>query len=133
LVVVPNSKGPNFPVEAHGFSETPTEPFSFRSIVVVSDNDPYGSPEHAERLAVAWGSRVVHIGDRGHINATSGLAAWPEGYELLNQIAGLTERHRKTPPANGSLRRDNGYQWTSRNRKEPQSSRLAVLFLTMVR
>jgi predicted alpha/beta hydrolase family esterase len=88
LVAVPNSKGPNFPVEAHGFSETPTEPFSFRSIVVVSDNDPYGSPEHAERLAVAWGSRVVHIGDGGHINATSGLDAWPEGYELLNQLRG---------------------------------------------
>ena len=75
LVAVPNSKGPNFPAEARGFSETPTEPFSFRSIVVVSDNDPYGSPEHAERLAAAWGSHVVHIGNRGHINANSGLGA----------------------------------------------------------
>jgi hypothetical protein len=34
------------------------------------------------------GSRVVHIGNRGHINANSGLGAWPEGYELLNQLRG---------------------------------------------
>jgi predicted alpha/beta hydrolase family esterase len=88
LVAVPNSKGPNFPVEARGFSENPTRPFSFRSTVVVSDNDPYGSPEHARQLAAAWGSRVVHIGNRGHINANSGLGAWPEGYKFLNQLRG---------------------------------------------
>jgi predicted alpha/beta hydrolase family esterase len=39
LVAIPNSKGPNFPMEARGFSETPTEPFSFWSTVVVSDDD----------------------------------------------------------------------------------------------
>jgi predicted alpha/beta hydrolase family esterase len=88
LVAILNSKGPNFPVEARGFSGTPTEPFSFRSIVVVSDDDPYGSPEHAERLAAAWGSCVVHTGNRGHINANSGLGAWPEGYDLLIQLGG---------------------------------------------
>jgi uncharacterized protein len=88
LVAIPNSKGPNFPVEARGFSETPSEPFSFRSTVVVSDDDPYGSPEHAEQLAAAWGSRVVHIGNRGHINANSGHIAWPVGYDLLIQLRG---------------------------------------------
>ena len=86
LVAVPNSKGPNFPVEASGFSETPTQPFSFQSTVVVSDNDPYALPKYSEQLALAWGSRVVRIGSRGHINASSGLGAWPEGYELLNHL-----------------------------------------------
>jgi predicted alpha/beta hydrolase family esterase len=88
LVAVPNCEGPNFPVEARGFSETPTQPFSFQSTVVVSDNDPYGSPERSKQLAAAWGSRVVHIGSCGHINANSGLGAWPEGYELLYQLRG---------------------------------------------
>jgi hypothetical protein len=86
LVAVPDCNGPNFPKEARGFTATPTEPFAFRSVVVVSDDDPYGSPELSERLAAAWRSRVVHIGSRGHINASSGLGAWPEGYELLNQL-----------------------------------------------
>jgi len=56
--------------------------------VVVSGNDPYGSSEHSEQLAAAWGSRVVHIGSCGHINAESGLGAWQEGYELLKQLRG---------------------------------------------
>jgi hypothetical protein len=86
LVAVPDANGPNFPREAHGFSETPARPFPFRSTVVVSGDDPYGSPEHSERLARAWGSRLVHIGNRGHINAASGLGAWGEGNELLRQL-----------------------------------------------
>jgi predicted alpha/beta hydrolase family esterase len=88
LVAVPDSKGSGFPVEARGFSETPTKRFSFRSTVAVSDDDPYGSPQNSRRLATAWGSHVVHVGSRGHINAASGLGAWPEGFELLNQLRG---------------------------------------------
>ena len=89
LVAVPNSKRPSFPREAVGFADTPTEPFSFRSTVVVSDDDPFGPAENAERLATAWGSRVVHVGPRGHINASSGLGDWPEGYALLRQLLDL--------------------------------------------
>jgi predicted alpha/beta hydrolase family esterase len=88
LAAVPDCKGPSFPVEARGFSGTPIRPFSFQSTVVVSDDDPYGSPENSRQLAAAWGSRVVQIGSRGHINASSGLGAWPEGYELLKQLRG---------------------------------------------
>jgi predicted alpha/beta hydrolase family esterase len=62
LVAVFSFKEPDFPDEAVGFSETPTEPFSFRATVVVSADDPYGSPVHSEQLAAAWGSLVVHIG-----------------------------------------------------------------------
>ena len=86
LVAVPDAKGPNFPTQARGFEQTPTHRFPFRSTVVVSDADPYGSPEHAASLAAAWGSRLVHIGSRGHINADSGLGAWPEGYALLSEL-----------------------------------------------
>ena len=88
LVAVPHSNGPNFPKEAVGFSETPALPFSFPSTVVISTDDPYGSSVHSKQLARAWGSRVVQIGDCGHINASSGFGAWSEGYELLNQLRG---------------------------------------------
>jgi len=86
LVAVPNSQRPTFPKEAVGFAETPTQPFSFHSTVVVSDDDPYGSAENAERLAAAWDSRVVRIGPCGHINADSGLGDWPAGFELLKKL-----------------------------------------------
>lgn len=88
LVAVPDPRGPAFPAEAVGFAEAPTRPFSFPSTVVVSDDDPYGAPEHAERLAAAWGSRVVRVGRCGHVNSASGLGAWPRGLELLEELRG---------------------------------------------
>ena len=86
LVAVPDSTGPNFPKEAVGFSPTPTKPFNFPSTVVVSTNDPYGTLENSTGLSKAWGSHLVDIGNCGHINASSGLGAWPEGYKLLSQL-----------------------------------------------
>ena len=88
LVAVPDPNGPNTPKDITGYSFTPTQPLPFRSTVVISADDPYGSAEHAECLAQAWGSRIVHIGDRGHINASSGLGEWQEGYDLLEQLLG---------------------------------------------
>jgi predicted alpha/beta hydrolase family esterase len=86
LVAVPNPEGPNFPVEAVGFSPVPRQRFSFPSIVVASTNDPYGSLAHAEACASAWGSRLANIGAAGHINASSGLGQWSEGCALLEQL-----------------------------------------------
>jgi len=87
LVAPPNPDGPNFPTEAAGFSPLPQMPFSFPSIVVASTNDPYGNPDFAKSCAAAWGSRFVSIGAAGHINATSGLGEWREGYALFQQLA----------------------------------------------
>jgi len=88
LVAVPDPTGLNFPKEAIGFSTTPTKPFSFPSVVVASTDDPYGIIENSSSLAKAWGSQFVNIGACGHINASSGLGEWPEGYELLSQLRG---------------------------------------------
>jgi predicted alpha/beta hydrolase family esterase len=88
LVAVPDPDGPAFPVEASGFGAPPEMPFAFNSIVVISDDDPYGTATYSAQCAKAWGSRVVRIGNRGHINAESGLGDWPAGFELLRQLRG---------------------------------------------
>ena len=87
LVALPNPDGLNFPKEAVGFSPLPLKSLTFPSIVVVSTNDPYESVEFARSAASAWGSRFVNIGPAGHINSTSGLGEWNEGFLLLQQIA----------------------------------------------
>lgn len=89
LVAVPDPQSEWFPATAHGFSPVPMGPFAFRSLVVASTNDPFGSLAHAEQCAKAWGSRFVEIGQAGHINADSGHGAWDEGYALLQQFASL--------------------------------------------
>ena len=91
LVAVPDPDGPSFPVEAIGFSPVPKQEFSFPSIVVASTDDQYGSLAHAQACASAWGSRVVNIGAAGHINVRSGFGEWLEGYELLQQLCGLSQ------------------------------------------
>ena len=87
LVAPPDPDGPAFPKEAVGFSPMPRRSLPFPSIVVVSTDDPYGSPEFAKSAATAWGSRFVSIGAAGHINSQSGLGEWNEGFSLFRQLA----------------------------------------------
>ena len=42
--------------------------------------------ERAGALAADWGARLVDGGARGHINAESGLGAWPQGQALMRQL-----------------------------------------------
>ncbi len=58
----------------------------FRSTLVASHDDPYCSFERASEFAKAWGAGLIDYGQRGHINAESGLGRWPEGHDWLNQI-----------------------------------------------
>ena len=89
LVAVPDPQSECFPVAARGFESVPMEPFAFRSLVVASANDSFGSLAHAKDCATVWGSSFVDIGQAGHINADSGHGAWAEGYELLQQFASV--------------------------------------------
>lgn len=87
LLVAPSDpEGSNYPVGPTGFAPMPLAPLPFRSIVVVSTNDEYVTPEKARSYAAAWGSELVDIGAAGHINSASGLGSWPDGYALLERL-----------------------------------------------
>lgn len=58
----------------------------FRSIVAASRDDRYIGFDRARRLARMWKSRFVDAGWLGHINADSGIGAWPFGQFLLRQL-----------------------------------------------
>ena len=58
----------------------------FASTLVGSRNDPFCSHERAQALAADWGARWVDLGAVGHINADSGLADWPAGHALLQEL-----------------------------------------------
>lgn len=88
LVGVPNPDRPDFPPAITGFSPLPLRPLPFRSILVASTADPYGSFEFARGCAATWGSRLVSVGAAGHINSASGFGEWPQGLELLAQLTG---------------------------------------------
>lgn len=86
LVSVPDVHGPNFPVEARGFSPVTLRRLPFRSMVVSSADDPYGTLEYRQRCAQAWDSEFINVGEAGHINARSGHGTWEAGKVLLRRL-----------------------------------------------
>lgn len=58
----------------------------FTSLLVASQTDPYCSFPQAQALATTWGSTLVDCGERGHINAESGLGHWPAGHDWLRAL-----------------------------------------------
>lgn len=87
LVALPDPRGRGFPADASGYDEIALEPLPFPSIVVASSDDPYGTLTFAQRCANGWGSRLIEIGPRGHINADSGLGDWEEARGWLTALA----------------------------------------------
>lgn len=73
------------------FRPVPLGKLPFPSIVVASTNDNYISMERSTKWAAYWGSKFICIGDKGHINAQSGLHGWQEGQSFLKLLTGMEE------------------------------------------
>jgi len=89
LLVAPSDpEAPAYPEGPTGFGPMPLGRLPFPSIVVMSADDVYVTPERGAAFARAWGSRRVDLGDGGHVNGQSGLGEWPSGFALLEQLRG---------------------------------------------
>ncbi len=84
LVAPPDVQGPGFPAAAVGFAPARPVRLPFPAVVVASEDDPYGSLEHATARAEQFGAALVNVGRKGHINAGSALGDWPEGWSLFS-------------------------------------------------
>lgn len=73
---------PHFP----GWSPVVLQRLPFPSVLVGSRDDPYCSFARAQAMAAAWGSTFVDLGNRGHVNAESGVGDWPQGRALLMNL-----------------------------------------------
>jgi hypothetical protein len=74
------------PARIRNFAPMPLGKLPFASTVVASENDPYVSITRAGYFAEKWGSELVYVGQKGHINAQSGLGVWPEGQSMLKSL-----------------------------------------------
>jgi uncharacterized protein len=87
LLVAPgDAERPEIREQLRGWSPIELKALAFRSVLVASRNDPYCTFERARLFAQAWGSQWIDYGECGHINADSGLASWPEGHVLLQDL-----------------------------------------------
>jgi len=58
----------------------------FPAVLVASRDDPFCELERSRLFAHAWHAQFIDHGACGHINADSGLASWPEGHVLLQDL-----------------------------------------------
>jgi predicted alpha/beta hydrolase family esterase len=72
----------------HGWSPLPRTPLPFPSIVAASSNDPLASMAAVRAMAADWGSRLVELGEAGHMNPASGYGPWPMAHALIAQLQG---------------------------------------------
>lgn len=86
LVAVPDVDGPQFPKEAGGFVSARTLNIDIPARVIASHDDPFGSHAHAFDAAQRWKASFWAVGHKGHINAASGMGAWPEGWQDLQKF-----------------------------------------------
>ncbi|AWV00291.1 alpha/beta hydrolase [Burkholderia sp. JP2-270] len=74
-------------IDAHGWTPVPTARLPFPSIVAASRNDPLACFERVEALAAGWGSRLVDLGEVGHLNPASGYGEWRDAERLIGDVA----------------------------------------------
>jgi len=86
LVAPPEIAREDLREQIPGWTPVARAALPFRSVLVASSDDPYGSLAHAAALAADWGSSFYNLGPRGHINAESALGDWPEGQALLHGL-----------------------------------------------
>ena len=88
LLVAPGDvQRPDLATQIRGWAPIARQALPFSALLVASRNDPYCSFERAQAMAADWGARCIDYGERGHINAESGLGTWPEGRAMLQSLA----------------------------------------------
>jgi predicted alpha/beta hydrolase family esterase len=86
LVAPSDTEAENYPQGTTGFKPVPLFKLPFPSIVVTSSDDYYVTVERATQFATAWGSELINVGKKGHINVASGYGEWDEGLEILKRL-----------------------------------------------
>jgi predicted alpha/beta hydrolase family esterase len=77
-------------LSANGWLPVPRARFPFPSIVAASRNDPLGTYDRVAALALDWGSRLVDLGEVGHLNPASGFGEWPRAIPLIDDLCAAT-------------------------------------------
>ncbi|HEY2621857.1 MAG TPA: alpha/beta fold hydrolase [Dyella sp.] len=70
----------------HGWLPIPCARLPFPSILAFSNNDPLCSAQRAAQLGACWGSRLVELGDVGHLNPLAGYGPWPMAETLIDSL-----------------------------------------------
>jgi serine hydrolase len=85
-----------------GWMPVPREPLPFPSILAASTNDPIARFDRIVALGNAWGSRVVRVGNVGHLNPVYGFGRWPRAHDFIREL-GATQAPRRSVRVSSQL------------------------------
>ncbi|MFM7029324.1 MAG: RBBP9/YdeN family alpha/beta hydrolase [Chakrabartia sp.] len=74
-------------LEAGGWLPIARGVFPFPTIVAASHNDPLAEFDRVCDLAGHWGAMLHDAGMVGHLNPPAGFGPWPEGLDLIAELA----------------------------------------------
>ena len=83
---LPAGHTPRDELERNGWLPIPRVALPFPSIVAASRNDPLASFARVADMANDWGSRLVDLGDVGHLNPAAGFGEWPLARDLIREL-----------------------------------------------
>lgn len=70
----------------NGWQPIPRKPLPFPSIVGASRNDPLAQFERVVAMSKDWGSRLVDLGEVGHLNPAAGFGEWLMAQTLIDEL-----------------------------------------------
>ena len=73
-------------LRAGGWLPVPRDRLPFSTIAAASRNDPLGRFERVAELARDWGSKLVDLGEVGHLNPASGFGDWAGADSLISEL-----------------------------------------------
>jgi predicted alpha/beta hydrolase family esterase len=76
-------------LRAGGWLPVPRAPLPFPSVVAASRDDPLASFGRVAQMARRWGSRLVDLGEVGHLNPASGYGEWPRAEQFIAELGML--------------------------------------------
>ena len=74
-------------LRAGGWLPVPRARLPFPSMVAASRNDPLAPFDSVVQMARDWGSRLVDLGDVGHLNPASGFGEWPRAQHFIDELS----------------------------------------------
>jgi predicted alpha/beta hydrolase family esterase len=89
LVAPPDTERDDLRQMLPGWSPVPRQKLPFTSILFASSNDPFCDAARAHEFADAWGADFMDAGERGHLNAESGLGDWPQAHAELQRLMAI--------------------------------------------
>jgi predicted alpha/beta hydrolase family esterase len=83
-------------LQTNDWFPVPRVPLRFSTIVAASESDHLASFLSVAAMATDWHSKLVNIGDVGHLNPASGYGEWAEARKFINILEDIQLRHPAT-------------------------------------